>query len=95
MPYTVILRKGTMITAENDTRRITINVSHFKKFNARIDRQEEFDSDIEQEVNRREDQAGQDHEHVHEHGNIARRHSTRARTQPVRYGEPIPSRLVP
>eukprot|EP00795_Rhopilema_esculentum_P012136 gene12136-2740_t len=34
-PYKVIQRKGTMITAENKTRRITRNVSHFKKFPAR------------------------------------------------------------
>ena len=79
-PYTVILRKGTMITAENDTRRITRNVSHFKKFNARVDRQEEFDSDVEQDLNRGDNQAEQEHEHVHEHGNDTRRQSTRART---------------
>ena len=94
-PYTVILRKGTMITAENDTRRITRNVSHFKKFNARVDRQEEFDSDVEQDLNRGDNQAEQELEHVHEHGNNTRRQSTRARTQPVRYGDPVPSRLIP
>ena len=92
-PYTVILRKGTMITAEKDTRRITRNVSHFKKFNARVDRQEGFDSDVEQDLNRGDNQA--EKEHVHEHGNNTRLQSTRARTQPVRYGDPIPSRLIP
>ena len=94
-PYTVILRKGTMITAENDTRRITRNVSHFKKFKARVDRQEEFDSDVEQDLNRGDNPAEQEHENAHEHGNNTRRQSTRARTQPVRYGDPIPSRLIP
>ena len=84
-----------MITAENDTRRITRNVSHFKKFNARVDRQEEFDSDVEQDLNRGDNQAEQEHEHVHEHRNNTRRQSTRATTQPVRYGDPIPSRLIP
>eukprot|EP00795_Rhopilema_esculentum_P003255 gene3255-biopygen1481 len=39
-PYKVIQRKGTMITAENKTRRITRNVSHFKKFPARVDQHE-------------------------------------------------------
>ena len=93
-PYTVILRKGTMITAENDTRRITRNVSHFKKFNARVDRQEEFDSDVEQDLNRGDNQE-HGHEHGHGYGNDTRRQSTRVRTQPMRYGDPIPSRLIP
>ena len=83
-----------MITAENNTRRITRNVSHFKKFNARVDRQEEFDSDVEQDLNRGDNQE-HGHEHGHGYGNDTRRQSTRVRTQPVRYGDPIPSRLIP
>ena len=89
-PYKVIQRKGTMITAENRTRRITRNVSHFKKFPARVDQHEEFDSDMEQELNKEGNQA----EHEHRLGNDARHQSTRVRSQPVRYGDPIPSRLI-
>eukprot|EP00795_Rhopilema_esculentum_P005121 gene5121-biopygen179 len=89
-PYKVIQRKGTMITAENKTRRITRNVSHFKKFPARVDQHEEFDSDIEQELNKEGNQA----EREHRLGNNARRQSTRVRSQPVRYGDPIPSRFI-
>ena len=89
-PYKVIQRKGTMITAENRTRRITRNVSHFKKFPARVDQHEEFDSDMEQELNKEGNQA----EREHRPGNNARRQSTRVRSQPVRYGDPIPSRFI-
>ena len=91
VPYTVIQRKGTMITAENKKRRITRNVSHFKKFKAWVDSQNDNDCDAEQDMTREEFRPEQ--EHAHE-SNV--RHQTaRNRNQPVRYGDLIPSRLIP
>ena len=91
VPYTVIQRKGTMITAENKKRCITRSVSHFTKLKARVDSQNENDCDAEQDVTRKEFR--QEQERAHESN--ARRKTTRNRTQPVRYGDPIPSRLIP
>ena len=91
VPYTVIQRKGTMITAENKKRRITRNVSHFKKFKARVDSQNENDCDAEQDMTREEFRPEQEHA---QESNV-RRQTTRNRTQTVRYGDLIPSRLIP
>ena len=63
IPYTVIQRKGTTITAENRKRSITRNVSHFKKLKTRADSQNESDCDAERDVIREAVQPEQERAH--------------------------------
>lgn len=73
-----------MIIAEKFPRR---NVPHFQKFNAREDQPEDFDSDVENDLNKEGSQEEQE--------NNTRRQSARVKRQPSRYGDLIPSRLIP
>ena len=90
-PYVVIERKGTMVTAENEARRITRNVSNFKKFKARTNQHDESESETGQEFKTQNNHTEQEHGE----GPDQRRQSTRPRMQPERFGSPIPSRLIP
>ena len=96
-PYIVIERKGTTITAENaNKRRITRNVSHFKKYINRKDHSFDTESDL-HDIDRRDEpieQADQvdeldDQERLIENDNQPR--VTGIRKPPERYGNPIPT----
>ena len=103
-PYIVISRKGSRVTAKNKHGHyITRNISHFKRFagDTDFDDSESVDSTI--ITTRRE------HEDVHEHGHVdhqpdhevveenehePNRRSVRARKEPERFGNPVPSSLI-
>ena len=98
MPYIVVCRKGTKVTAENAKHRITRNVSHFKRVNTYVNRQHHCsESDSEHDSNNGDSQERDaQHEDANNHGNINAPYErpTRTRQAPVRYGDPIPSDLL-
>ena len=67
-PYVVIQRKGTQVIAENNQKhRVKRNVSHFKKFENTVDRSEETESELEDELVGNDSELENEHEHEHEH----------------------------
>ncbi len=97
-PYLVVERKGTQITAENSQKhRVTRNISHFKRFNnfsVRTD-ESEMDSDSDNGV-QAEQRVGQERmEDGNENTYAGSRRSQRVRRAPERFGEAIPSDIMP
>ena len=99
-PYVVVYRKGTQVVAENNQKhRVRRNVSHFKKFENTVDRSEETESELEDELVGNNNELEKEHEREREQepepeqrGN---RWPKRARRPPVRFGHSVPLNLIP
>ena len=96
VPYVVISRKGTKVTAENANKhQISRNVSHFKRFVAK-----QYRPDVDNDYDNDSYKRTQDRSNVH-HAEPDRENQTqnnqrnqRLRRAPDRYGNPIPSELI-
>ena len=96
VPYVVISRKGTKVTAENANKhQILRNVSHFKRFVAK-----QYRPDVDNDYDNDSYKRTQDRSNVH-HAEPDRENQTqnnqrnqRLRRAPDRYGNPIPSKLI-
>ena len=96
VPYVVISRKGTKVTAENANKhQILRNVWHFKRFVAK-----QYRPDVDNDYDNDSYKRTQDRSNVH-HAEPDRENQTqnnqrnqRLRRAPDRYGNPIPSELI-
>ena len=99
-PYVVIQRKGTQVIAENNQKhRVKRNVSHFKKFENTVDRSEETESELEDELVGNDSELENEHEHEHENERepveVGNRWPRRERRPLERFGHSVPSKLIP
>ena len=99
-PYVVIQCKGTQVIAENDQKhRVKRNVSHFKKFENTVDRSEETESELEDELVGNDNDLENEHKHKHENERepveVGNRWPRREHRPPERFGHSVPSNLIP
>ena len=99
-PLIVVDRNKSRITVEdNDKRKITCNVSHFKRILTPSDLENEADSEPETKQHKDSDddydnKDAKRTDNVEERQRLVARRSGRLRREPDRLGVPIPSQIV-
>ena len=95
VPYIVVSRKGTKVTAENSKHKITRNVSHFKRVNAHVNLHPDCSESEDEDECDYNDYVDHNAEHIDNRGNANYTgRPTRNRQAPNRYGNPIPSDIL-
>ena len=95
VPYIVVSRKGTKVTAENSKHKITRNVSHFKRVNAHVNLHPDCSESEDEDECDYDDYVDHNAEHIDNRGNANYTgRPTRNLQAPNRYGNPIPSDIL-